>query len=65
MKTTTPEVRCDACGLPIPAAMPRAIFVTLRGPTVRYHRLDVCDLACLEQWAHTHRDDPKQGGNYP
>lgn len=51
MKTSTTEVRCDACEQPVPARHPSAIFLTLRGPQVGHKKGDFCDAICLAKWA--------------
>lgn len=51
MKTSTSEVRCDACDKVIPVMHPTALFVTLRGPKVGHRKLDCCDAWCLRLWA--------------
>ena len=51
MKTSTSEVRCDACGLAIPRGSPRALFLTLRGIEVKHLKRDFCNWACLSFWA--------------
>ena len=51
MKTGGMEVLCDGCGGPIHPMEPRAIFVTLKGPTVRHKKADLHDEVCLLRWA--------------
>lgn len=53
VRTSTPEVLCDACGNVIPVMHPTAIFVTLRGPRVGHKKADLCDALCLANWAGT------------
>lgn len=47
MKTTTPEILCDACKKVIPVMHPTAIFVTLKGPKIGHKKADLCDEQCL------------------
>ena len=51
MKTSTPEVLCDACQQPIPVMHPTALFLTMKGPRVGHKKVDLCDEACLSVWA--------------
>jgi hypothetical protein len=51
MKTTTPEILCDACKKVIPVMHPTAIFVTLKGPKIGHKKADLCDEECLAVWS--------------
>lgn len=61
MKTSGMEVLCDGCGAVIPVMHPTAIFVTLRGPTIRHKKLDCCNTTCLQMWASAHGNDGLAG----
>lgn len=52
MKTTTSEVKCDACKNVIPVMHPTAIFATLKGPKIGHKKGDVCDGECLVVWTY-------------
>lgn len=58
MKTSTPEVRCDGCGLTIPLGSPRALFLTLRGIEVKHMKRDFCSWACFAFWAMREAQSP-------